>query len=146
MVNIVGITSFLWFNMNKGQWFSSARKISLTLLNILILCIGCVIVSDHISCLFNNYAAPLYHPTSHFSAIRGHPSSCRSHGWRKVLLCPIQHATSTQNSRFRATVGSPRLRDVTRRQGKLCGAILREKIAIHVVGEPRANGARVHDL
>lgn len=46
----VGLPAIFWFVMNKGRWFSSPRKILLTISNTIILGIGIAIVRFH--CLY----------------------------------------------------------------------------------------------
>ncbi len=50
-----GLSGVFWLFMNKGQWFSSRRKIFLTVVNAVIFCIGAVIVS---SSLFSSFYPP----------------------------------------------------------------------------------------
>lgn len=35
-----------WLHMNKGLWFSSPKKIMLTILNVFAICVGVALVSD----------------------------------------------------------------------------------------------------
>jgi hypothetical protein len=41
-----GLPGVFWIYMNQGLWFSSPRKVFLTVLNVLIICIGCILVSS----------------------------------------------------------------------------------------------------
>jgi len=97
------------------------------------------------------YTAPLYNATSHVASIREASwlnGEAMSGAGTRTTVCRarIQYPTSTRDARFRAVAVSPLIREVTRQQGLFCGAILREIIAVHRVGELRADGARVHDL
>ncbi|RMJ27929.1 hypothetical protein PHISP_01197 [Aspergillus sp. HF37] len=38
-----GLPGVFWMYMNQGLWFSSPRKIFLTVLNVIIICIGCIL-------------------------------------------------------------------------------------------------------
>jgi len=39
-----GLSGIFWLYMNKGLWFSSPRKIALTLLNVIIVGVGAILV------------------------------------------------------------------------------------------------------
>ncbi|CAG7963107.1 unnamed protein product [Penicillium nalgiovense] len=56
-----GFTGMFWLHMNKGLWFSSPKKIMLTLLNSLAICVGVIL------CVLGLYASG--------SAIHNNPSS-----------------------------------------------------------------------
>lgn len=40
-----GLSGLFWLKMNKGQYFTSRSKICLTVINVGVVCIGCIIVS-----------------------------------------------------------------------------------------------------
>lgn len=48
-----GFPAIFWLIMNKGVWFSSPRKILLTIVNLIILGIACAIVCVHPLHLFS---------------------------------------------------------------------------------------------
>lgn len=57
-----GLSGVYWLHMNWGQWWSSPRKIALTIINMLIFCIGAIIVSIPIrfvafSCILTHASA-----------------------------------------------------------------------------------------
>jgi hypothetical protein len=69
-----GFTGMFWLHMNKGLWFSSPKKIMLTLLNSLAICVGVILVSISLGYIHEGKSTNLLLVCSRSLCVRiGHP-------------------------------------------------------------------------